>query len=638
MFNIKRDRIYQHSHLDPREAERLRPLMESAFRNELAQYNNRPELKEEKLRFITEQYANRCRVARTQGATPLNEDAAIFGHLSPQISKLFESVSEPGNIINLGNVRNPMNATDVTGGMWNNGYKPGTGDIPSYVFGLQNQLALHCIGFDLIPTIAVDTPKPVIIYVDTVYGNGALDTTGDDLPSYLEFTCPKFTKTWIDSQKLKRGITELIIFSAASTVNSGLEYTGTTAAPIYALKIRFIVSSTIKPAITAEVLASATITSTVTLSNLKPATIDGAITWDNAASVKAVVDAIAAASAGSIVVPNDPGTVGVVADYDTTAFYANYASATRTNITEAATNNNSLKGMSREQHEKGPVNKLNVVAIDKQLEIVGFEIEADTTNIQIKDMAAMGINVISYLYSGVQNQLVQSLDEHILTHLYALGVEHAANVKEAQGIDYNLYLADATQTGLNLATLNLPFSDMNDNDRSASFPSIQNLLLNTAYENQITHNERLYRRILLVSEFLKQQNRIGPADAIVFGGELAAAVKGHSTFTICPTPNTLSETNDSISYYGTIFGSIHVYKNSKIPFTDPRILMIRRGNDTDPGAKLLAYDLASSRQIVAERTMAEKIRVWSRFTIADIGFYPELNYFTFIAINQFAFA
>ena len=53
------------------------------------------------------------------------------------------------------------------------------------------------------------------------------------------------------------------------------------------------------------------------------------------------------------------------------------------------------------------------------------------------------------------------------------------------------------------------------------------------------------------------------------------------------------------------------------------------------GAKFIAYDLAASRQIVAEQTMAEKIRVWSRFAIADIGFYPELNYFTFVAKNGF---
>jgi hypothetical protein len=89
-----------------------------------------------------------------------------------------------------------------------------------------------------------------------------------------------------------------------------------------------------------------------------------------------------------------------------------------------------------------------------------------------------------------------------------------------------------------------------------------------------------------------------------------------------------------LNYSGTIYESVSVYKNPGIDFDDPRILFGRRGNDKDPGAKFLAYDLAASRQIVAEGTMAEKIRVWSRFAIAEVGFYPELNYYTMVAIND----
>ena len=84
-----------------------------------------------------------------------------------------------------------------------------------------------------------------------------------------------------------------------------------------------------------------------------------------------------------------------------------------------------------------------------------------------------------------------------------------------------------------------------------------------------------------------------------------------------------------------IFETINVYKNPRIAFNDPRILLGRRGNDTDPGAKFLAYDLAASRQMIVEGTMAEKIRVWSRFKIADVGFYPEINYYTLLAINEY---
>lgn len=622
MFEIKRDRIYKHSHLDQRQADRLRPLMESAFKDELSVYNNRPAIKEERLRFITEQYANRVRVAQAQGASPLYEDAAIFGGLNPQLKNLFESVSTPGNIINMGNVQNPMNATDVTHGMWDSGYKPGTGDIPSYVFGLQNQLALHCILFDLIPTIAVDTPKPVIIYVDTVYGGGVFDDN-EHLPSFVELTSNFFDRTWINARALSRSKTNIILTTKIGGITK-------------ALNVTFYVASTIKAAITVEVIATGVCT---TVPDMTPgAEADGVFNWNNAYSVKEIIDGLNDSGNSNNVYIKADDNIPAHNYYNalTQAIYINYASATRTNIVEASTNNNSLKGMTREEHEKGPKYKLNVVAIDKQLDIQGLEIEADTTNIQIKDMAAMGINVISYLYSGVQNQLVQSLDEIGLNHLYALGVEHAANVKASQGIDYNLYIGPTGNT-YDIQAEHILFKDMNDIDRSGNFRQIPSTGDN-GLEGQISHNERLYRRILLVAEFLKQQNRIGGADAMVLSGELSAAVKAHATFTIAPTVNTLSEDNNSLSYYGTIYGNIHVYKNSKIAFNDPRILLMRRGDDKDPGAKLLAYDLAASRQIIAEQTMAEKIRVWSRFTIADIGFYPELNYFTFIAVNDFKFA
>jgi hypothetical protein len=632
MFPTERKRIYTHTHLDQREADRYRPLMENAFRDEFASLSDRPHIKEERLRFVAEQYANRCRRASVSGYNPLFEDAVIFGGFDNNLKNLFESVtpqlSSPQNIIGMGNARNAMNATDVPGGMWNNGYKPGTGDIPSYVFGLQNHIALHCIGFDLIPTIAVDTPKPVITYVDTVYGGGALDSV-DSLPSYIELSSNIFTQNWIANRELVRAKTELII--VADTGSQKL-----------AMKVLFFVGSTVKSAITVEVKATGRMTTAPV-----NATSNGVYTWDNSVSVQSIADLVNTTGISSIIaienaIPADAYVTSI------TKLYAGYASATRTNIAEAATNNNVLGGMSRAQHEKGPANKLNVVTIDKQLDMVGLELEADTTNIQIKDMAAMGINVISYLYTGVQNQLVQSLDEIIIDHLYKLGVEHAINAYLAQGINHSLYIDASSHTSINVATgipsgetvpiVNIPpLLDVLGNDRRAEFGDIKNALVSSAYENQITHNERLYTRIMKVAEFIDQDTRIAPADCLVASGEICASIKSHASFAVCPTPTTITK-NPGLQYYGNIYGTIGVYKNPKIAFNDPRILLLRRGDDKDPGAKLLAYDLASSRQIVAEKTMSEKIRVWSRFSIADVGFYPELSYYMMLAINAFNFS
>lgn len=611
-FDIKRQRIYKHTDLDQRNADRLRPLMESAFKDEFSRYTgSRQQIKDERLKFVTEQYANRARVARNMGTTPLFEDSKIFGESMPSLKNLFESIdgySDPSNVIGMGEVTNPDSSNQHTGGIWNPGYKAGSGDVPSYVFGLQNHIALNCIGFDLIPTIAVDTPKVVVTYVDTVYGGGTFDDV-DNLPTFIELSSSLFTRSFIRAQSLKRATTEVIVKAADGKV----------------LKVRFMVGSTVKAAITAEVLATGS------------STVDtGTVTyvWDDSVTVKAVIDAVNAAAGAKV----------FTADYATDAsgieivkIGVDYASATRTNIAEAASNNNSLGGMTRAQHEKGPKHKLNVIAMDKQLEMVGLEIDADTSNIQIKDMAAMGVNVISHLYTGVQNQLVQSLDETILDHLYKLGVTHAKNVWESQGANYSLYIDTPANTTLAMTDVDADFTDILGNDVSADMGNLENVLVSSAYENQMTHGDRLYARLLLILEFVAQQNRIAPPDFVVVSGTLASTLKKNSTFSVCPVSTAFSS-KPELHYAGTIFETVNVYKNPKIDFADPRILFGRRGNDSDPGAKFLAYDLAASRQIVAEGTMAEKIRVWSRFAIADIGFYPELNYYTAVMINKYKWA
>lgn len=604
MNQIKRERIYKHTHLKQEDADKYKPLFESAFSEPLSNYDTpaRAKIREERIRFASEQYANRCRVAKLMGVSPLNEDAKIFSGFGDNVVKMFESApSSPGNIVGMGNVTNPMEGNAVPGGMWNPAYQPGTGDIPSYVFGLQSQLALYCVGFDLLPTIAVDTPKVVINYVDTIYGGGSFDET-QSLPSYVDIADKLFTYAWVKTNKLVRANTTLTLVASDGK----------------AIKVRFMVRSTIKAALTVEVLSTGDYAT-------------NKYTETNAYSVKTVIDAINANTGAKIYI--GASTSGTELSQNVTV---DYTSAIRTNIAEAASNNNTIGGMSRAQMEKGPAHKLNVITMDKQLEMVGIEIEADTTNIQIKDMAAMGVNVIAHLYTGVQNQLVQTLDEIILDHLYRMGVQHAVNAWESQGIDMSLFIAAPATTKLAYtdAIGDDLYKDMLGNDVRDRMGDIPNAIQSSSYENQMTHADRLYARILKVAEFVAQDNRTGATDFIVVPGEIASCLKKNAKFATCPHVETLSSSPE-LNYTGTLYDTISVYKNPKIAFNDPRILMGRRGDDTDSGSKLLAYDLASSRQVLVEGVMAEKIRVWSRFAIADVGFYPELNYFTFLAVNTF---
>ena len=629
-MNVSKSPIYKHTELRPGMAERYRSLFESTFAEPLKRFNhgNRQAIGQERLQFATEQYANRVRVAGNMGASPLDEDAAIFGKAFPQYKSLFESITTNGNVIGVGNVVNPMEGNRLPGGMANPNYKPGSGDVGSYVFGLQGQLALHCQSFDLLPTIAVDTPKVTISYVDTVYGGGKF-TDAENLPTFIEVKSPIFTRNWVKASKLVR---------AKSTVVIAKDATGGEA-----LEVRFITGSTIGAALTVEVIATGTFTGT-TFTQTHDKSVMDVIEVLNKVGTTGYKVFIAVEGDGNYVdatktykwdKTNGTWDAGTVA---TPSFAGvDYASATRQNIAEAATNNNSRFGMDRAQHEKGPKHKLNVVMFDKQLEMIGIEIEADTNNIEIKDLAAAGVNVLSMLYAGVQNQLIQSLDEIVLNTLYRYGVQHALSAYESQGINHSLYIDSPSNEELDLTKLDVEFEDILGNDVRSRFGKIQNVLVSATNESQMTHANRLYQRILLVAEFVAQQNRFAAPDWLVASGEICSCLKANAKFIICPVNTNLSGQAE-LYYTGTIFDTISVYKNVKIDFNDPRILLGVRGDATTPGLKLLAYDLASSRQTVAEDTMSDKIRVWSRFNLCPVGFYPELNYYCMVAINKYQWA
>lgn len=615
MFDKNHKPIYT-SQIPRANVERIKQQFEhSEFKNMLGKNatDKERELFEAKKEFAAGLYANKQRISNLTGVSPLNEDAKIFGGLGVD-TKLFESASLPSNIIGLGNVVSPDPSHAHKGGQWNPAYKAGSGDIPSYVFGLQTEIAFRCVGFELVPTIAVDTPKVPIIYVDKVYGGGTFDDAAN-MPSFITLTNKLFTADWLANADIKRGATKFYISSSDGAK---------------VLECVFNQGSTVGTKVVVEVL------STGKLSAAPAATVT--YTKENEHSVAEVLTAVG--TTGSLLYKkvSVPATFQVVAL--SAATKADYASMDRTPIAEASTNTGSSAPMNRKEHERGVDYKINIIAFDKQVEIEGYEINADTTNIQIRDFAAMGINVIAMLYESVQGQLIQSIDEQILTRLYRLGCQHAYDAKMSQGIDHSLFIAQPSTPNLAYTDIKVPgfvYENMLGDDIRGEMGNIPNSILSSQYENQMTHAERLTSRILLVADFIGHQNRVGGPDWIVVNGEIASTLKKHSSYVTRPIPTTMSAV-PTMQNVGTIFGDIVVYKNPKTSFNDPRILLGRKGTDSDSGCKLLAYDLAASRQTIAEGTMAEKIKVWSRFTLHEVGFYPQLNYYTMVAVNKMNWA
>ena len=63
---------------------------------------------------------------------------------------------------------------------------------------------------------------------------------------------------------------------------------------------------------------------------------------------------------------------------------------------------------------------------------------------------------------------------------------------------------------------------------------------------------------------------------------------------------------------------------------DTRVCVMRKGTGNEPGLVFLPYIIGDSCSITAEGTMSAKMLINSRFALAEIGFFPESQFVTFV--------
>ena len=517
--------------------------------------------------------------------------------------QLMESygVSNPGNIMGMGASAwpsDPGHGVGATQGAWDNpAYKNGSGDVPSLIMGMAMNVAGHCIGFDLLTSIAVDMPTVIYQFIDSVYAGGKLNGEAGTAPIYFQVG----SRDVKDIDFSKFAYADDLIFHVAggtsavhgkfmgrSFINGNLlikfEGTGKLAAEVFTKTDELNVSDSF------EAMGDAVIVSTTEDSTLKVAdsyTIN-TITLDTVSTIREHIRG-----------------------------FSNKDGITR-------------NAMSRDEHESGTANKINLKLWSKTTEIKGIEVIADITKIMLRDLKAYGADGIAMLYKAAQNQLIQDINEDITEHLFALGVKNAANLYAAQGVNLNLFLAPAGIPSKALSDFGVKFEDPTGADRSADFGDITNDESNSSAENPGVRQRRLSSKMLAAQGLIASVGRYGEGNVAVVNNQIGSALKNVANFVPYGIENTIGKTGD-LHFIGTI-GTLRVYQNPLMTWNDTRIMVANKGTEETPGAKLLAYDLAQSVEIISEQTFAPKICVTSRYEIIDAGFHPELQYFTF-AVN-----
>lgn len=532
------------------------------------------------------------------------------GNASENALRESYGVSTTGNILGMGPAywgSDPGRGVgSLPGAFHHPEYQNGSGDVPSLIMGMALNVAAYCIGFDLLTTIAVDMPTAIFQFLDSVYAGGSFDGEAGEAPIYFQVSAKELNgkaDLWANV-----AYADGLLFTAGK---DGL-----------AVLTRYIGRSFVTGDLIVKFESTGTVTGTQ-------------YTKDNAKNLADTFEEI-----GKTVGINKINVATGVIDnvsykgMSITEPKLDYVSAVREHIQGFSNNDGITKHpMTREQLEKGTKNKLNLKLWSKTTEIKGIEVEADITRVQLRDLKAYGVDGMAMLYKAVQNQLIQDINDDIVEHLFALGVKNAAQLYSAQGVNLNTYLAPAGSTGKALKDFGCKFVDPLGNDRSEEFGTILNDETNSAAENQGTRQRRLSGKILAASGLIATIGRYGEGDVCVVNGQIGTALKNCANFVVYPLENTIGKTGD-LHFIGTI-GNIKVYQNPKMLWNDTRILVAMKGTEETPGAKLLAYDLAQSVEIIAESTMAPKICVSSRYEILDCGFYPETQYLTFLVNTDF---
>lgn len=529
----------------------------------------------------------------------------VDGGFNAKEKSLLESynISGTADIMGMGPTTWPSDPGTAPGnqeGAWSrSNYKKGSGDVPSMIFGLAMNVAAYTVGFDLVNTIAVDTPSAAFQFLDSIYAGGKLSEAGNP-PAYMK----------VSSKNLRNG------FDYSSFVVGGFIFVKTKGADtavqgVYMGKSFYDGSVIIKLDSTGTIAAG------------------GAYTKTDALSVGDVFSDEIELIAGSSAVLADGTAV------DAGEAKADYVETFREHV-QGFTNSDKVtaRSMDRATGEQGTRSVINLRLWSATLEMRTVEVLADITKTQLKDLSAYGIDGVAQLYKAGQNELIQSINDEIIREFTRLGVKNHAQLLAAQGLNLNLFIAPAGTTSKPLNQFGYEeFKDDEGNDRAAEFGSIPNAENNSAAENNGTRQRRVYSRLLAASGIIGTISRYGDGDVAIVNPQIAIALQDAKNFNAVPVENNLGSTGD-LHFIGMING-IRIYKNPKWKWNDMRISVGRQGAEDQPGLKFFAYDLAQSVEVIDSSTYAPKLCITSRFAVQACGFHPEASYLTFVINSGF---
>jgi hypothetical protein len=291
--------------------------------------------------------------------------------------------------------------------------------------------------------------------------------------------------------------------------------------------------------------------------------------------------------------------------------------------------------MTRAQNETGTGNVIGLRLFSKWIQMGSYEVTGTVTRQQLQDLPLYGVDAVSKVMEALQNEITQHINQRILERVFALGVTNAVQQKARQGVDLNLYMGNGgADIPFATAFPGVPhFTDIYGHDHKATWGNVKNAEVNTSAENLATRQRRIMSKLLAAANLIQLVGRRGRPTWVVTNGQVATALQDVSGYVVAPMLNTMSQANNQNLYHAGTVAGLQIYVDPYMDWNDTRICIGRKGDGNSPGVIFMPYILADTVSITAEGTMAPKMLVNSRYTIAEAGFYPELQYLT-IAVGS----
>lgn len=494
-------------------------------------------------------------------------------------------------------------------------YQFGTGDNPALATSMAMRTAAQTIGLELLHNGVMVMNNATYQFLDGVYaGSNVTGTLNDAIRQYYDLRGGIIGDTF-DYSKLPAQNGYIVLVPANSAGNATVDGTGVLA--LFSQKGR--VNSEIKIRVINYGSYTASTNTTVytgLTQNLETVLASSAY-W-----------AISKFGGNPSAAFRDAATLQYIGTRPT----ATAPTVVDDTLIQAANSlGNTLSPMDKATGESGNPQIITLKRWSASVAANEYSITASSNKQDETDYMKMGVDSNAYLLDRAYDQVSQSLNYNITDSLFKLGVTSAAKMKVAHGLNMNLYFAPVASTSKALSAFGVKkFDDIDGVSQVGKFTSVVNAESGSPSESYMIRQRHICSRIRAVKALVTHMSRNGEPDFLVTNVQIGTVLEDVKGF-IYSMDNRVN--NAGLYKAGTLYG-LDVYIDPIMPANDTRILVGRRGGESDSGLKFLTYDMVE-RAVMSEGTMTKKILVAMRYALMPVGFYPELNYFTFCVNSDF---